>query len=97
MRDDECGAVGVLWIAAKERAGQRIAYVYNVGIEPNHRRKGHASRAFVALEDQVRALGLSGIAPHVFGHNAAAQALYAKLGDRQTNFNLFKPLASSRP
>jgi ribosomal protein S18 acetylase RimI-like enzyme len=95
VRDDEFGAIGVLWIAAKERAGQRIAYVYNVAIEPDHRRKGHASRAFAALEDQVRALGLSGIALHVFGHNAGAQALYAKLGYRQTNINMFKSLGPS--
>ncbi|MEO8524071.1 MAG: GNAT family N-acetyltransferase [Caldimonas sp.] len=96
VRDDEAEAVGVLWIATKERAGQRVAYVYNIGIEPEHRRRGHASRAFLALEEQARALDASGIALHVFGHNPGAQALYAKLGYRPTNINMFKPLGGAK-
>ena len=87
-------AVGVLWIAVQDRAGQRIAYVFDVGIEPEHQRRGHATRAFMALEDVVRSLGLCGVALHVFGHNVAAQALYASLGYRPTNINMFKAVAS---
>lgn len=94
VHDPQASAVGMLWIAAQLRAGQRIAYVYDVLIKPAHQRKGFASRAFLALEDEVRSLGLSGIALHVFGHNAAAQALYAKLGYVPTNINMFKPIAS---
>ena len=58
-------------------------------------REGHALRAFVALEDEVRRLGLSGIALHVFGHNTGAQALYAKLGFHPTNISLYKPVAAA--
>lgn len=90
--DGQSVAVGMLWIAAQVRAGQRIAYVYDVGIKPEHRRKGHAAGAFMALESKARELGLSGVALHVFGHNLAAQALYAKLGYAPTNINMFKPL-----
>lgn len=43
-------------------------------------------------EDEVRKLGLFGIALHVFGHNNGAQALYAKLGYQPTNISLFKPI-----
>ena len=88
------GVVGHLWIAAQERGGKRIAYVYDVGILPEHQRRGHASRAFMALEDEARSLGLSGVALHVFGHNAGAQALYASLGYQPTNINMFKAIAS---
>lgn len=90
--DGQSVAVGMLWIAVQVRAGQRIAYVYDVSIKPEHRRKGHAAGAFIALENKARELGLSGIALHVFGHNRAAQALYAKLGYAPTNINMFKPL-----
>jgi ribosomal protein S18 acetylase RimI-like enzyme len=90
--DDRSTAVGMLWIASQDRAGRRIAYVYDVSIRPEHRRKGHAVSAFLALENEVRALGLSGIALHVFGHNIGAQALYAKLGYQPTNINMFKAL-----
>ena len=84
--------VGIVWIAAQDRAGKRIAYVYEISIKPEHQRRGHAKRAFLALEDKVRALGLSGIALHVFGHNTAAQALYLQLGYQPTNINLFKAI-----
>ncbi len=93
VRDGEGVAVGVLWMAVQARAGVRIAYVYDVAIRAGHRRRGHAQRAFAALEEEARALGLGGVALHVFGHNTAAQALYAALGYRPTNINLYKPLA----
>lgn len=92
MVDGERAAVGMLWIAAVERAGRRVAYVYDVSVQPAHRRKGHAASAFAALEDKVRELGLAGIALHVFGHNKGAAALYAKLGYQATNINMFKPV-----
>jgi ribosomal protein S18 acetylase RimI-like enzyme len=84
--------VGTLWIAIQTRGEQRVAYVYDVVIGPEHRRRGHAERAFEALGQEATSLGLAGIALHVFGHNLAAQALYAKLGFIATNINLFKPL-----
>lgn len=91
---DAAGApVGTLWFAEQARAGARIAYVYDVGIRPQRQREGHALRAFAALEDEARRLGLAGIALHVFGHNHGARALYARLGFEPTNLHLFKPLA----
>lgn len=84
--------VGMLWVAVQDRANQRVAYVYDVSILPEHRRQGHAMRAFEALEAKVRDMGLAGIALHVFGHNRDAQALYAKLGYTTTNINMFKAL-----
>jgi ribosomal protein S18 acetylase RimI-like enzyme len=90
--DDDGVAVGTLWFAIQPRAGTRVAYVYDIAIDPPQRRKGHAARALGALEGEVRRMGLSGIALHVFGHNHAAQALYARLGYQPTNINLFKPV-----
>lgn len=45
------------------------------------------------LEDQVRQVGLRRIGLHVFGHNAAAQALYRKVGYEVTNINMAKNVA----
>lgn len=96
LRDEATDAtVGRLWIAEQERGGSKVAYVYDVEILPGHRRKGHATRAFEALEAEVRALGLEGIALHVFGHNHGAQALYAKVGYRPTNIHMFKGVAKA--
>jgi ribosomal protein S18 acetylase RimI-like enzyme len=90
---DEAGtAAGMLWFAIEARAGSRVAYVYNIEIAVAFRRRGLARRALAALEEQARQEGAEGIALHVFGHNTGAQALYAELGFRPTNINLYKRL-----
>jgi ribosomal protein S18 acetylase RimI-like enzyme len=88
--DSQAIAVGMLWFAVKKKFDARIAYVFDVSIRPERQREGHAMRAFLALEEEVRRLGLSGIALHVFGHNAGARALYERLGFEPTNISLFK-------
>lgn len=90
--DEHAATVGALWIGVKEFAGRRAAYVYDIWIAPDCRRRGHATRALLAAEDEARRLGFSGIGLHVFGHNVAAQALYEALGYRATNINMFKSL-----
>ncbi len=90
--DGEAGAIGMLWFAVQERAGKKIAYVYDVMIHPDHQRKGHGTLAFRALEEMARARGLAGIALHVFGHNPEAHALYMRLGFQPTNISMFKPI-----
>jgi ribosomal protein S18 acetylase RimI-like enzyme len=90
--DSESREVGALWIAVRERAGQRIAYVYDIVIDPAYRRRGHAMRALRAAEDKAGEFGVAGIGLHVFGHNRSAQLLYEKLGYSPTNIQMFKPL-----
>jgi ribosomal protein S18 acetylase RimI-like enzyme len=102
---DDSTVVGFLWFAIEAPRGLRSAadsaavsaavsaFVYDVGIDPAWQRRGHATRAFVALEGLVRALGAQRIGLHVFGHNSGAQALYARLGYGVTGLNMLKPLA----
>jgi len=90
--DQEAAPVGVLWFAVKTKFNARIAFVFEVAVLEARRRQGYAKQALLALEDEVRKLGLSGIALHVFGHNTGAQALYATLGYQPTNISLFKPI-----
>ena len=85
-------SVGMVWIAALTYGGKRIAFIYDVLVKPVYQRQGYATRALTALEHEVRALGLAGIALHVFGHNTGAQALYAKLGYTPTSINMYKAL-----
>lgn len=65
---------------------------YEIVIHAQFQRQGHARRAFRALEDKVRQVGLSGIALHVFGHNTGARALYESLGYASTSIAMFKPV-----
>jgi ribosomal protein S18 acetylase RimI-like enzyme len=87
-------ALGVLWYALKDRAGERVAYVYGIHIKDEFRRMGHATRTLAALERKARSQGLAGIELHVFGRNAKARALYDKVGFHETNVTMFKPLGA---
>jgi ribosomal protein S18 acetylase RimI-like enzyme len=85
--------VGMLWFKIEERGGDRIAYVCDIFVKPEHQRKGHASRAFRALENKVTDYGVSGIGLNVFGNNVQAYRLYERLGYQPLNIFLWKPLA----
>jgi RimJ/RimL family protein N-acetyltransferase len=87
-------ALGNLWFARKERAGEKVAYVYSIFIREEFRRKGHATGAFRALEKEVLSMGLAGIELHVFGQNTRARALYQKIGFHETNVTMFKALGA---
>jgi len=93
--DSRSRPVGMLWFAVKTKFNAKIAFVFDVSVKPEFQRQGHAMRAFKDLEGEIRRSGLSGIALHVFGHNAGARALYSKLGYEPTNISLFKPVAST--
>jgi GNAT superfamily N-acetyltransferase len=85
--------VGMLWFAVDPKRPRPVAWVYDFLVEPEYRRRGYGRAAFLAMEDKVRALGLSRIELHVFGHNHAARVLYESLGYEVTNLNLAKQVA----
>jgi ribosomal protein S18 acetylase RimI-like enzyme len=91
VMDEEGRKVGVMWVARQKHGTGDIAYVYDIAIDEAHRRKGHAQRAFAALDAKAREWGLAGVVLHVFGHNAGAQALYRKLGFVPTSIHMYKP------
>ena len=85
--------VGSLLFAVIGPDAERSAFVYDLHVLPQFRRRGYATLAFAELETIVRDLGLSAIGLHVFAHNAGAQALYAKLGYAATGINMRKSIA----
>lgn len=87
--------VGYIWFAVVEKNGIRSAFVYDVEVRPEFRRRGHARAAFKAIEPLARDLGLSAIGLHVFSHNAGAQALYSSLGYAITGTNMLKVLGKN--
>jgi ribosomal protein S18 acetylase RimI-like enzyme len=84
--------VGMLWFGI-EKAPKPAAFVYNLEIFRGFRRRGYARQAMQLLEVETRRLGLDSIRLHVFGHNAAARALYDELGYVATNVMMKKRLA----
>ena len=84
--------VGSLWLAVQRSTGTPAGYVFNVEIAEQYRRRGHAKRAFEALEPICRDLGLAFIALNVFAFNTPARRLYEALGYEVTAISMRKGL-----
>lgn len=84
--------VGVVWFAERPRGPRSEAFIYDLVIQEAFRRRGYGRAAMIALEEEVRRLGIGRIGLHVFGHNRAAWALYDQLGYEVTNVNMAKTL-----
>jgi ribosomal protein S18 acetylase RimI-like enzyme len=85
-------AVGHLWVA-KENFGKPLAFVYDILIYDEFRRRGYAFEAFQEMENLVKSWGLDTIALHVFGYNTGALELYKKLGYEITDISMAKKLS----
>jgi ribosomal protein S18 acetylase RimI-like enzyme len=83
--------VGMIWVGVVQQPTPS-AFIYNIEIYPQFRRRGYAEQALLKLEEEVRRLGLEAIRLHVFGHNSAARPLYEKLGYLPTNIQMLKRL-----
>lgn len=92
--DADATTVGTLWVEFQQKPGRRDLFVYDVEVAPEHRRKGHATRAFHALHAFAIAEDVARIELHVFGHNPAAQELYRTLGYEVTSANMAKWLTA---
>jgi len=62
------------------RKGVRSARIYSVIVLPQMRGQGLAAKLVIEAEQQTRTLGLSTVTLEVREDNAAARALYRKLG-----------------
>ena len=80
--------VGFLWLTVTHDA----AFVHNVAVEPDLRRRGYGRAIMLAAERWCHDNGLSRIGLHVFAHNAGARALYEQLGFAETGRNMAKDL-----
>lgn len=74
-------AVGELWLST----GETMAFVYNVVVRPEHRRRGYGAGIMSAAALRCRDLGHPVLGLNVFAHNPNARALYDKLGYRVTH------------
>ena len=75
----EAGRVGVLWY----RQDDRGLWLFQVTIDPEHRRQGFGREAMALLEAEATRLGAPRIELNVFGGNEAARELYRSLGYRE--------------
>lgn len=91
--DDDGNAVGRVWFTIETREVGRVVFVYDIAIEPEFRRRGHAQAALSEVEAYAREQGCLGVMLHVFGSNSGARELYRKAGYDETNVIMLKKVA----
>jgi ribosomal protein S18 acetylase RimI-like enzyme len=91
--DDQTGErVGDLWFYTRHRGRRRQLFVAWIGIDPEVRRRGHATNVLGQLEVEARKLGADWIALATAGDNEAALSLYSRLGFQPKDIFLAKPV-----
>lgn len=91
--DPEDQKVGVIWLARKRSYPGDQFFIYDFLIFEEFRRKGYGEGALRAAEEFALSQGIHELGLHVFGRNAAARALYNRLGYVETSVNMRKKLA----
>ena len=98
-------ATAETWIWAVEADGRRVgtvflgirggdAWLYDITIDPDERRKGFGRAAMVALEAELRSLGHATVALNVWGGNAIARDLYTSLGYVEESVHMRRRLST---
>jgi ribosomal protein S18 acetylase RimI-like enzyme len=92
--EDEAGSmVGHAFVGRRpDAAGDEVAFIYDIWLDERARGRGLGRAAMVALEDEVRRLGLERLRLNVFGHNTRARALYRSLGYEELSVLMGKSL-----
>jgi RimJ/RimL family protein N-acetyltransferase len=90
--EEESAPVGIIWLAVLRRTAHPRAFIYDILIYENYRRRGYASQALTAIEEKARSLGLDNIGLHVFGDNHGARALYDRQGYTVTDLVMAKKI-----
>jgi ribosomal protein S18 acetylase RimI-like enzyme len=84
--------VGETLFVVRTAGGKVQFWVDWIWIEPEHRRQGHATDILRELEAEAGRRGADRIGLHVVPDNAAAMALYEKLGFRTVGHLMRKPV-----
>ena len=93
LRDRSAGdEVGVVWLAVQDSDAGKSVWIYDIEVYEAFRRRGHATRALLAVEERASELGAEKLELHVFGHNPGARAFYEKSGFMPTSIVMSKAL-----
>ena len=80
IEDDASGEqLGSLWFGERERAGARLAFVWDLFVVEDARGRRIGRDVMLLLEERVRELGIARIELNVFPENLPARGLYRSL------------------
>ncbi|MEO1334853.1 MAG: GNAT family N-acetyltransferase, partial [Myxococcota bacterium] len=69
-----------------------VWWIQSVYVAPDHRKKGWYRRLYEHVQTEAKAAGAAGIRLYVDNRNAAAQAVYAKLGMDGEHYTMFEAM-----
>jgi len=84
--------VGYIWVKIEHNLSVKSAFIYDIEIAEAHRQQGYAKAGLSRIEKAVTELGATSLGLHVFNNNAAAMALYERLGFNMVSHNMNKML-----
>jgi ribosomal protein S18 acetylase RimI-like enzyme len=90
MMNDDGEKVGYVWFTIETRDVGRVVFIYDIAVDPAHRRRGYARLALDEIETYARENGCLGVMLHVFGDNEGARRLYSSAGYLETNVIMLK-------
>jgi ribosomal protein S18 acetylase RimI-like enzyme len=90
MVNDAGEKVGYAWFTIEDRDVGRVVFIYDIAVDPAHRRKGYARLALTEIEAYTRERDCLGVMLHVFGDNEGARRLYSSAGYLETNVIMLK-------
>lgn len=88
----EDARVGMIWLAIEHAPGGTKGFIYDLIVDPVHRRHGYGKQAMLAIEPVALAKGARTLGLHVFGYNEGAIRLYREIGYATTNLRMVKEL-----
>ena len=94
MVNDAGQRVGYAWFVSEDRPFGRVAFIYDIAVDLEQRRKGHAQAALGEIEAWARTHGCVGVQLHVFGGNTGARELYRRAGFVETDVTMLKRVTS---
>ena len=92
MVNDAGEKVGYAWFTVENRDPGRVVFIYDIAVDPAHRRNGYARLALAEIDAYARDHDCMGVMLHVFGDNEGARQLYRSAGYLETNVIMLKRL-----
>jgi ribosomal protein S18 acetylase RimI-like enzyme len=96
MINDGGERVGYAWFVPEDRPFGRVAFIYDIAVDPEHRRRGYAQAALGEIESWARDHDCVGVQLHVFGVNTGARQLYLRAGYVETDVTMIKRVDEAR-
>lgn len=91
LKSKDC-VVGILWLSVEDKYAGKSAFIYDIEIYEDYRRKGYAKQSLKAIESYSKDLSINKIGLHVFNHNKSAASLYEAMGYDVVSSNMVKTI-----